>query len=902
MVYSYVTGFGFDIDVPQEALDKGIQVERDDVIEQSADMFVDYLKTRFKDFKLQDRDWSGAGDEVTIVFDSSEFVDPNEMKDRIFGDSDSYQFIVSRDYEYGEGKDFDYYEEPEYDEMQVDIDVIFQDIGEYSVAPINEDLLDTPSYVETSRLNKSMKVKKDAGNVEQGIEMFNAAMGEELKEAAETLDNFLANAEVILVDDAETFDINEWEKENAEEMSEELNQKLEEAKADSRFIKYKLEGADVDKVIEKIKNSSINIVDYWKTNQFLKKRGLEKSDLDDVIHNLSKEDYKTDSKSIDNEHNEAIVFVKESEVKDLGPFNLYIKLDYDKVEENPVIVISIHETFKDQENKMKLENQLGEDTVKQGNKWVNKGKEGTHGKFATKKEADAQRKAMFAQGYAEELDEGMDARTFSLVTKIGKECGVETVEDLEALLKDYPGDTPLSAVLKHSDEYNSLTDSLNEESQEDVQFDKAIDVMKAYWNYDISIEQLHKSLLQIYNNDAEKAFKVFATYGDAARRNKNECLKEDIDDGEWEEVDSKVVEDSDGFMTDYVWYTDGFKHVFIFGDSGIYRPEDGDFDWEIDIVEGKEAEAYKEAQEWFDSYTGFAEENLTEANYGGAFDIRPDQYFTRDDVNDAAERVIDELNRKVSFEGEEIADFEVAESWFEDGKLIVRVRDKSDESEYEKSIPVDMRTIKKPSDLADKYSPKLTELLFGEIRLSEDVNVPQIDFDAVSKGDLSSLEKALNSISKGAYVESLRNKVEQRVFDKADNPDIINRINRKFNDKMHSLDSDLSEDLDPEVLTRLDEIYMEMQDNGGKDAYIEVLKKEIEDDEKFLSHLKSIKNPTGTNFVSLDDVNQTIEETQDRINECNKRLKIVMNVPEDAPIEREEIKIEEDDFIPDDEW
>lgn len=47
-----------------------------------------------------------------------------------------------------------------------------------------------------------------------------------------------------------------------------------------------------------------------------------------------------------------------------------------------------------------------EDTVKQGSKWVNKGKEGTHGKFKTKKAADAQRKAMFANGYkGEELIE-----------------------------------------------------------------------------------------------------------------------------------------------------------------------------------------------------------------------------------------------------------------------------------------------------------------------------------------------------------------------------------------------------------------------------------------------------------------------------------------------------------------
>lgn len=37
-------------------------------------------------------------------------------------------------------------------------------------------------------------------------------------------------------------------------------------------------------------------------------------------------------------------------------------------------------------------------------KWVNKGKEGTHGEFKTKKEADAQRKAIFANGYSESLD------------------------------------------------------------------------------------------------------------------------------------------------------------------------------------------------------------------------------------------------------------------------------------------------------------------------------------------------------------------------------------------------------------------------------------------------------------------------------------------------------------------
>ena len=45
---------------------------------------------------------------------------------------------------------------------------------------------------------------------------------------------------------------------------------------------------------------------------------------------------------------------------------------------------------------------LNEDTIKQDGKWVNKGKEGTHGEFRTKKQADAHRRAMFAQGYQTE--------------------------------------------------------------------------------------------------------------------------------------------------------------------------------------------------------------------------------------------------------------------------------------------------------------------------------------------------------------------------------------------------------------------------------------------------------------------------------------------------------------------
>lgn len=65
---------------------------------------------------------------------------------------------------------------------------------------------------------------------------------------------------------------------------------------------------------------------------------------------------------------------------------------------------------------MEGSDELTEGTVKTKKGWVNKGKAGTHGTFKTKKAADAQRKAMFAQGYkGESLKEDFeeDAKAFA---------------------------------------------------------------------------------------------------------------------------------------------------------------------------------------------------------------------------------------------------------------------------------------------------------------------------------------------------------------------------------------------------------------------------------------------------------------------------------------------------------
>ena len=71
----------------------------------------------------------------------------------------------------------------------------------------------------------------------------------------------------------------------------------------------------------------------------------------------------------------------------------------------------------------------------------------------------------------------------------------------------------------------------------------------------------------------------------------------DNDSSSWTLVKQKQVPDSDGFMTDYCWYTNGDKHIFMFGDCDMYEPDEDYADWECDSEE--------EATSWFNNYNGF---------------------------------------------------------------------------------------------------------------------------------------------------------------------------------------------------------------------------------------------------------------------------------------------------------
>lgn len=135
----------------------------------------------------------------------------------------------------------------------------------------------------------------------------------------------------------------------------------------------------------------------------------------------------------------------------------------------------------------------------------------------------------------------------------------------------------------------NLKESLNEL---DIISDNRYDLYNTYLAKNPSNDLKKKIAEAIYDNRSPKEILMI--------------LNEDWDDeeeSEWEVMDHKSVRDSDGFITDYTWYKNSNtgEHVFVFGDSDLYGPEDGWFDWECDSDE--------EAEEWFDNYKGPGDED-----------------------------------------------------------------------------------------------------------------------------------------------------------------------------------------------------------------------------------------------------------------------------------------------------
>lgn len=125
----------------------------------------------------------------------------------------------------------------------------------------------------------------------------------------------------------------------------------------------------------------------------------------------------------------------------------------------------------------------------------------------------------------------------------------------------------------------------------------------------------------------------------------------------------------------------------------------------------------REVIDYYNKYFGTTDDDfevLDEAvDYGGAFDVDPSQYFTRDDINEFAENVVDAINTK------SYSKVTLISSYIENNVIEVTVE--WDGNEATATQKIDMRKIRRPQQI-DKYVKPISDELIRQLK--------EVGFDA----------------------------------------------------------------------------------------------------------------------------------------------------------------------------
>lgn len=124
--------------------------------------------------------------------------------------------------------------------------------------------------------------------------------------------------------------------------------------------------------------------------------------------------------------------------------------------------------------------------------------------------------------------------------------------------------------------------------------------------------------------------------------------------------------------------------------------------WEVELFDGEVI--IEDAETVWVNPNPSTEDHLDEG-YGGAFDIEDDQYFTREDLNEFADQVMEHVDE--TFWNE----FQIGGSWLDDGILTVNIQSIDGMEEYETSTAIDMRRVKGRKGLSQYALPMASELI-----------------------------------------------------------------------------------------------------------------------------------------------------------------------------------------------
>lgn len=391
-----------------------------------------------------------------------------------------------------------------------------------------------------------------------------------------------------------------------------------------------------------------------------------------------------------------------------------------------------------------INKRLNEDTIKTSKgKWVNKGEEGTHGTFDTKKEADAQRKAMFASGWKGEsitesfkdtnLYRDLLAKVANAIRKVGsEEESVGLDEDNTIVFKLKYG------ITKH--QINDLHDMLEDISSHNPIKEFQINTLP--WtgdtyiliapDVDFSDEQLKEELKTYYVSYKENEGNFKDKYVDlpvkaSSKEEAEEKFLKDhpnIKSYDYKVISQESLKESVDNDTKELFRQAARDKVFS---THIYNhyPFSGAIELMDEVDENGEGRKLKftsrdemnsKADELLDNgyisytYKRSQDESLKEASYGGAYDISDDEYFTKDDGMEAANEIVYKLEKEFPEAKLELMDMQL-----DNHSFYVTLTDK-DGNEFSEEITLDMRKIRHPLDLIKKYSPALTERFIRQIK------------------------------------------------------------------------------------------------------------------------------------------------------------------------------------------
>ena len=109
-------------------------------------------------------------------------------------------------------------------------------------------------------------------------------------------------------------------------------------------------------------------------------------------------------------------------------------------------------------------------------------------------------------------------------------------------------------------------------------------------------------------------------------------------------------------------------------------------------------------------------------DYGGAFDIAPDQYFTKDELNELSSSVVDILSAQKDYKNVRITDAHILT-----GNVISISCDlyynpvEMEIYELKAEKKIDLRKLSSPNKLSDVYAPVIAETIAQEARKSLDI-------------------------------------------------------------------------------------------------------------------------------------------------------------------------------------